>query len=107
MINKENIDEIKKYEDYERAKKHVKEIKGFYTHLIVYLVVNVLILINDFRFADWDNINFWMFSTAFFWGIGLLFHAYGVFGKHLIFNKEWEERKIREFMEKDKMDLWN
>jgi len=47
-----------------------------------------------------------MLSTAFFWGIGLAFHAYGVFGKHLLFSKDWEERKIKEFMEKDKVDHW-
>ncbi|MCK5638887.1 MAG: 2TM domain-containing protein, partial [Flavobacteriaceae bacterium] len=46
------------------------------------------------------------FTTAFFWGIGLMFHAYGVFGKNLLFSKDWEERKIKEIIEKDKQDLW-
>ena len=34
---------------YEKAKKRVEEIKGFYSHLIVYVVINIgLFLINLF-----------------------------------------------------------
>ena len=50
-------------------------------------------------FFEWGH-----FSTAFFWGIGLLAHWSGVFGKNLIFSKSWEERKIKEYMDKDKFD---
>jgi hypothetical protein len=106
MIKKEKMEDYKKYDDYMRAKKHVKEVKSFYIHLIVYLVVNAFIILNILRNIDPEEFNIWIFSTAFFWGIGLMFHAYGVFGKNLLFNKEWEERKIREFMEKDKTELW-
>ena len=30
---------------YERALKRVKKIKGFYTHLLVYVVINLMIVI--------------------------------------------------------------
>ena len=30
---------------YERAKKRVKDIKGFYTHALVYVVINIMIFI--------------------------------------------------------------
>ncbi|RUA12058.1 MAG: hypothetical protein DSY82_02235 [Flavobacteriia bacterium] len=102
----ENKEDYKKYDDYLRAKKHVKEVKGFYIHLAVYLLVNAYIFFNSMRHMHFEDIGFWMFSPGFFWGIGLIFHAYGVFGKNLLFSKEWEERKIREFMEKDNKDLW-
>jgi hypothetical protein len=36
------------------------------------------------------------------WGIGLLFHAMRVFNWFPFLNKEWEERKIKQFMEEDK-----
>ena len=35
-------------EKYEKAKKRVEEIKGFYTHLIVYVVVNLGLFILNF-----------------------------------------------------------
>ena len=30
---------------YEQAKKRVEEIKGFYTHLIIYVLVNIFLLL--------------------------------------------------------------
>jgi hypothetical protein len=89
-------------EKYIKAKKRVKEISGFYWHLFFYLLVNIALLVlgnNIFQegeFLKWEN-----YSTAIFWGIGLFFHWFGVFGKNIMFSKRWEERKIKEFMDKD------
>ncbi len=96
----------REYKKYIKAKKQVEEIKGFYIHLVVYLVINAFLLVPIFRYVSPDELNIWSFSTAIFWGIGLAFHAYSAFGKHLMFSKEWEERKIKEFMEKDKKEYW-
>lgn len=90
-------------ERYNMAYKRVKRIKGFYIHFLVYILVNAFILARKFYkhgetdFLDWDT-----FSTPIFWGIGLIAHAASVFGKDLFFGDNWEERKIKEFMEKDK-----
>ena len=95
-------------DNYIRAKKRVEKVKGFYMHLFWYLVVNIFLSIMIITNLD-DGESFFQFkhfTTAFFWGIGLMFHAYGVFGKNLMFSKDWEERKINEIMEKDKHDLW-
>ena len=97
---------ISEQDRYIEAKKRVEKIKGFYWHLFWYLVVNIFIIFNIFRNLELGEFHFPMLSTAFFWGIGLAFHAYGVFGKHLLFSKDREERKIKEFMEKDKVDHW-
>ncbi len=32
-------------EKYEKAKKRVEEIKGFYSHLFVYIAVNIVLVI--------------------------------------------------------------
>ena len=65
---------------YLEAKKRVKRIKGFYTHLLVYVVVNVFIISQNLRLKtelDYANIdNYW---TALFWGVGLLGHGLSVF----------------------------
>ena len=91
---------------YLRAKKRVDELKGFYTHLTVFLIINTIItvfkIINDIDDGDTlkeallygGNYNLW-----FWWGIGIAFHAYGVFGSRLLMSKDWEERKIKEFMD--------
>ena len=96
----------KEEDRYLRAKKRVKKIEGFYWHLFWYLVVNTFILFMVYRGLDKGEsfFEFGHFSTPFFWGIGLLAHWSGVFGKNLIFSKAWEERKIKEYMDKDKFD---
>ncbi|MGY5355327.1 2TM domain-containing protein [Wenyingzhuangia sp. IMCC45467] len=89
---------------YELAEKRVKSLKGFYRHLFWYLVVNAFILISS-AVVNKPHYNIWEFntySTAVFWGIGLGVHALSVFGKNLIFSKSWEERKIQEFIEKER-----
>ena len=99
-----NIDNFD--ERYEYAQKRVKRLKGFYTHLIIYVLVNILIVFINISNLKPGEVYFQFknFFTAFFWGIGLLAHGVSVFGHHLIFGKEWEERKIKEFMEKDKQE---
>ena len=91
----------------ERAKKRVEEIKGFYIHLAVYIVVNSFILVNIYIRTMGEGESFWKFSTFFtliFWGIGLAFHWGHVFNFNPLFGKKWEERQIQKYIEKDKRD---
>jgi hypothetical protein len=89
---------------YDTARKKVKKLKGFYTHLLVYLVVNVMIIYTNYTYSKTTTslFEFRNFSTAFWWGIGLLVHGINVFAFDLFFDKSWEERKIRELMDKQK-----
>ena len=89
---------------YEEAVKRVKKIKGFYTHTIVYLVINIMIVIlNIQNLKEGESyFQFKNFFTAFFWGIGLLAHGMTTFVPYLILGKDWEERKIKELMEKER-----
>ena len=80
----ENLSKIEQ-EKYEQAKNKVKSIKGFYTHLLVYVVINVMILAVSAQHKTLENFfTFSTFFTAISWGIGLLAHAFGVFGHNLI-----------------------
>ncbi len=93
---------------YRAAKKKVKEIKGFYVHLLVYLFINAAIIaVAAYQDGNWNSLdNIWTYSTAFFWGIGLFAHWVTVFGPNKLFGRDWEERKIKELMEKDKKRTW-
>lgn len=89
----------KNSERYLAAKKRVKEIKAFYIHATVYILVNIFIVAQNLRGGmNWaDMNNYW---TATFWGIGLLAHAISVFVPHFFLGKNWEERKTKELMDK-------
>jgi hypothetical protein len=103
--NFKNFDaDFNKEEAYLRAKKKVDSIKGFYWHLAVFVVVNIAIILLNANYSKYGFWSFGTFSTAFFWGIGLLFHFLGVFGKDFLFGKNWEEKKIKEFMDKDRQN---
>lgn len=88
---------------YEKALKSVKKIKGFYTHAIVYFVINIMIVIINIQNLESGESYFKLenFFTAFFWGIGLVAHGLSVFGPQIFFGNNWEERKIKQLMEKE------
>lgn len=93
---------------YQLAQKRVKKIKGFYVHMLVYLFINIAIIAVNTRgkgliegMQDLGN-----YFTAFFWGIGLFFHWWNVFDPDVFFGKNWEERKIRELMDKEQRNTW-
>ena len=86
---------------FKKAKKRVNELKGFYSHLMVYVFVNVFILIVIYLNKHGDEEDFWRpetFFTAFFWGIGLLIHGLYTFNVPFFLGKDWEERKIKEIL---------
>ena len=95
-------------ERYERAKKRVKQITGFYSHLLVYVVINLIVVVINIQqlkegesYFQWGN-----FFTLIFWGIGLFAHGLSVFMPTMVLGKNWEERKIKEFMEKERKNKW-
>lgn len=100
--------EFTEEEGFEIAYNKVKRIKRFYSHLKVYFIVNAIIIISSFNRDFIGHFGFWnwqTFSTAFFWGIGLVIHGISVFGTDLFFNKYWEQNKIQEYMNNKKNEF--
>ena len=86
---------------YIKAKKKVENIKGFYGNLVAFILVNaVLIFINLYTSPSY----LWFFWPLLWWGIGVLIHGLKVFDLLPSLGKDWEERKIKEFMEKEKQN---
>lgn len=94
----ENLDE--NTARYLIAEKRVKKLKTLYIHAVVYILVNLFIIAGNVQsgLPLNDMKNYW---AAIFWGIGLLVHAASVFLPNLLFGRDWEDRKIRELMEKE------
>ena len=92
-----NEEEIK----YQRAKKRVEALRGFYVHLGVYVLVNLfLFLLNIIT----SPASLWFYWPLLGWGIAIVVHAFSVFGFGRLFGADWEEKKIREIMEKEEKD---
>ncbi len=84
---------------YIRAKERVAELKKFYTSLIWYVIFIPFLAWINYATNGWRYA--WFLWAAFGWGIGLVFHALKAFRVHPMFNKEWEDRKIKEFMKRE------
>jgi hypothetical protein len=93
--------DFRREDAYLRAKKRVEAMVGFYWHLASYLVVNIFLILLIGMNSGEGFSGFGPYATALFWGIGLLFHFIGVFGFNFVLGKNWEQRKVEEFMEKE------
>jgi len=83
---------------YKLVKKQVERLKWFYVHLVIYIIfIPVLIYLNYISRAGFP----WALFPILGWGFGIVGHASETFNYNPFFGKNWEERKIRELMNKD------
>ena len=83
---------------YVKALERVEKLKEFYQNLASYcLVIPFLIFIN-LRFSPQFH---WFWFPIFGWGIGLVFHFLEVNNYNIFLGKNWEDKKIKELMDKE------
>ena len=94
------MEKYKEEDRYFRAKKKVENIKGFYIHAFIYVIINLVLLL--IIYSAYTNksefVNLGTFSTALGWGVGLAIHAFGVFGRDVFFGADWEAKKMKQFI---------
>lgn len=90
---------------YLRAKKRTDMIRKFYKHLAVYVIVNTIISFYKVRdymrdgdsfeeaFLQLDTFIVWLV-----WGVFVILQAVRTFKSNVILGADWEEKKIREYM---------
>jgi len=83
---------------YARAKRRVDLLKSFFIHFIVYISVILMLLFIDIA----DGEGWWFFWPMLGWGIAVAIHAAVVFVAGGSIASDWEERKIREYMDRDR-----
>ncbi len=75
----------------QRVIEHVRDIKGFYSHLVTYvLVIMLLFVINLVTNPG----NIWAWWPAMGWGIGVALHGLNVFEILNFFGPDWERKQI-------------
>lgn len=88
---------------YYKAQRKVEEIKGFYGNLYSWILVNLgLMILNLVTYPDY----LWFFWPLLSWGVGVAIHAMSVFNLMPFIGADWEEKKIRELMEKERNNKW-
>lgn len=85
-------------ERHYQAKQKVKEIRKFYEHLTVYVLCNPIVIVVNLMTSP-GYLYFWYSLLG--WGVAIVLHGLKAFDCFPFLNKEWEERKTREILEKE------
>ena len=86
------MDSVKQPDPEEiRAIEHVQDIKGFYTHLAVYIGVLAIFLVINLLDSPEE---IWIHLPALGWGIGILVHGLCVFEVFNVLGPNWEKKQI-------------
>ncbi|MGD1946706.1 MAG: 2TM domain-containing protein [Croceivirga sp.] len=97
----------------ELAKKRVEEIKGFFRHLKVFIVINGslyllklgwlnALLPNGFPIEPYYYD--WIWMNILIWGLILAIHGLTLYRHRFTFLKKWEERQIKKYMEEEQSE---
>lgn len=92
----EEEDMAAKHPALERAQRHVKVVRDFYYHLMVFALVNALLIIIDVTGGANDgflglDFAYWI---VLFWGFGIVGHAiYAFFGERRVTKVHAEEEQ--------------
>lgn len=73
------------------ALEYVREIKGFYSHLICYaIIITLLFILNLVTSPGY----IWAGWPAMGWGIGVISHGVSVFKEFDLLGHDWEKRQV-------------
>ena len=91
---------------YLRAKERVTEIKKFYGSIFSGLFAIIIVGAINYYVDEWSHP--WFLWVVFGVSISLIFKALKIFNLNPFMGRDWEERKIKEFMQEDEnRNKWN
>lgn len=84
------------------ATKKVIQLKYFYKHLFIYVIVMVLFLLKEYTDLplQFFPIRYLNWVVMIIWSAVVAGSAIDLFASYKIFGHEWEERKLRSILEK-------
>jgi len=86
-------------EKLKRAKKRARRLRKFYSGLIAYIVVNIILIIINLVTSPGS---YWFYWVTIFWGIAIILDAVKTFAG--VYDEEWEEKKAKEIMDKERKE---
>nr|WP_297785666.1 2TM domain-containing protein [uncultured Allomuricauda sp.] len=95
----------------ENAEKRVKELKGYYSHITIFVIVNGILLflktgvLNSLlpeAFPKESHFYDWIYSNVLLWALILALHTVFILRHRFTFFKTWEERQIQKYMDEDR-----
>tara|TARA_R100001369_G_scaffold58144_1_gene85001 strand:- start:3911 stop:4342 length:432 start_codon:yes stop_codon:yes gene_type:complete len=89
-------------EQYEYARRRIKEKKNLMRHFIFFLIGSVFLLVIDLVLKKGADILFpnWSVWVVLIWAFILLIHVFNVFVMSKFMGKEWENRQLEKLKAK-------
>lgn len=89
---------------FAKAQKKVEDLKGFYGNLWSFVVISIgLVVLNLLTYPQF----LWFIFPVASWGLGVAIHAAQVFNYMPFLGRGWEEKKIKELLDKENNQQWN
>lgn len=89
---------------YMRAVERVEEIKSFYSSIIAFVIVIPFLIYIHGKYTP--DILEWYWFAIFGWGIGLVIQGFKAFVYDPFLGKNWESRKIKQYMDEENKTYW-
>ncbi|TDS15459.1 2TM domain-containing protein [Maribacter caenipelagi] len=91
---------------YTRAKARVEEIRKFYGKVASAIVTILIVASINYYLNEWRNA--WFLWVVFGLSISLFFKANKIFNLNPFTGRDWEERKLQEFLQQEENTRrWN
>lgn len=101
--NQPGIDPIQK-EMIEKAQRRIRQQRGLFTHLVVFIVATIGLLIISQVLIEQEPISIlnvqWWIWIVFIWLLFLIYHAFKVFITNRLLGPEWEQRQLDRLVKK-------
>ena len=86
-------------------RRRVRRLAEFYRHLMVFLtVISLIWLLNAWQFYNRTQVihwySWWALWPTLGWGIGVFFHGLAVLPVWNFLSQDWEDRKVKELLER-------
>jgi hypothetical protein len=91
------MEDLTNHPRYKEARRHARAVRGFYIHAAVFVLVNAGVFAINLLTTPGQLWFGWGMAG---WGIGLAAHGISVFAFHGFLGREWEERRIREYLDR-------
>lgn len=87
-------------EKEQRARKRARKLRNFYSSVLTFISVNILLLIINLISNPRE---LWFYWVTVIWGAVLVVQGFNTFTiKDRFLSEQWEEKKVQKLMEKDK-----
>lgn len=108
------MEDSKKEMAYIFAKHKAEKLKRFYVHGLVFLAFNTILIfvkvtrnMNNGETFNEAFIDISTLATPVIWGLILAIHAFSVFGPNVILGYDWEQKKLKQYMQEEEEQFNN